>query len=215
MEFGETTRDCPPGHAVNDGPHLTITGASHGFFSSCGASVGFLTRYDGELREPLVRRQGSQVSMRVARGSASWLSSHGRGLGPRDAFKKDSRGLSRGAAGNPRFPRLLLGTLGNFQGASERRGILRNWRGLSGLHWVWRNGRGPHLEGRQAPQASSAFRTPTAGSLQRNIRSRTHAYVRSLRPCSDSSATPSFPSQPEGKIGLPRANPRGRLRSPS
>ena len=23
------------------------------------------------------------------------------------------------------------------------------------------------------------------------------------------------PSQPEGKIGLPRANPRGRLRSPS
>ena len=26
-----------------------------------------------------------------------------------------------------------------------------------------------------------------------------------------SSATPSFPSQPEGKIGLPRANPRGRL----
>ena len=33
----------------------------------------------------------------------------------------------------------------------------------------------------------------------------------SLRPCSDSSATPSFPSQPEGKIGLPRANPRGRL----
>ena len=26
---------------------------------------------------------------------------------------------------------------------------------------------------------------------------------------------PSFPSQPEGKIGLPRANPRGRLRSPS
>ena len=27
-----------------------------------------------------MRRQGSQVSMRVARGSASWLSSHGRGL---------------------------------------------------------------------------------------------------------------------------------------
>ena len=28
-------------------------------------------------------------------------------------------------------------------------------------------------------------------------------------------SAPSFPSQPEGKIGLPRANPRGRLRSPS
>ena len=33
--------------------------------------------------------------------------------------------------------------------------------------------------------------------------------------CSDASATPGFPSQPEGKIGLPRANPRGMLRSPS
>ena len=37
-----------------------------------------LPRHDEDLREPLVRRQGSQVSMRVARGSASWLSSHGR-----------------------------------------------------------------------------------------------------------------------------------------
>ena len=27
-------------------------------------------RHDEDLREPLVRRQGSQVSMRVARGSA-------------------------------------------------------------------------------------------------------------------------------------------------
>ena len=83
-------------------------------FSSCGASVRFLTRCDGKLREPFVWHQGSQVSMRVARGSASWLSSHGRGLGPRDALKKDSRGLSRVAAGNPRFPRLLQGTIGNF-----------------------------------------------------------------------------------------------------
>ena len=49
---------------------------------------GFLARHDEDLREPLVRSQGSQVSMRVARGSASWLSSHGRGLGPRDALKK-------------------------------------------------------------------------------------------------------------------------------
>ena len=63
-----------------------------------------------------MRRQGSQVSMGEARGSASLLSSPGRGLGPRDALKKDSRGLSQGAAGNPRFPRLLPGTLGNFPG---------------------------------------------------------------------------------------------------
>ena len=41
-------------------------------FSSCGVIVGFLTRYDGELREPLLWRQGSQVSLRVARGCVSF-----------------------------------------------------------------------------------------------------------------------------------------------
>ena len=49
--------------------------------SGCGARGGFLTRHDEDLREPLVRRQGSQVSMRVARGSTSWHSSHWRGRG--------------------------------------------------------------------------------------------------------------------------------------
>ena len=38
-------------------------------FSSGGPSVRFLTRYDGEVSEPLVGRQGSRVSMRVARGA--------------------------------------------------------------------------------------------------------------------------------------------------
>ena len=41
--------------------------------------VRFLTRCDGKLREPFMWRQGSQVSMYVARGSALLLSSHGRG----------------------------------------------------------------------------------------------------------------------------------------
>ena len=45
-------------------------------------SVRFLTRYDGEVSEPLVGRQGSRVSMRVARGSASLLPSRGRGGPP-------------------------------------------------------------------------------------------------------------------------------------
>ena len=36
-------------------PHLGV----------CGARGGFLPRHDEDLREPLVRRQGSQVSMRV------------------------------------------------------------------------------------------------------------------------------------------------------
>ena len=39
-----------------------------GVSSSRGARGGFLPRHDEDLREPLVRRQGSQVSTRVARG---------------------------------------------------------------------------------------------------------------------------------------------------
>src|SRR5574341_793575 len=81
-------------------------GGISGLFSSGGPSVRFLTRYDGEVSEPLVGRQGSRVSMRVARGSASLLPSHGRGIWPRDVLKKVSRGLSRVEAGNPGFPRL-------------------------------------------------------------------------------------------------------------
>ena len=62
-----------------------------------------LTRQDDDLREPLVRCQGSQVSVHVARGSASWLSSHGRGLGPPEvgvAFQAPpgSQDSSRGEA---------------------------------------------------------------------------------------------------------------------
>ena len=74
-----------------------------GVSSSFGARGGFLMRQDQDLREPLVRSQGSQVSMRVARGSASSLSSHGRGLGPQHGLKKDSLGFSRVALGNPLF----------------------------------------------------------------------------------------------------------------
>ena len=91
-------------------------GGTSWLFSSCGASVGFLTRFDGELREPLMWRQGSQVSIRVARGSMALLSSHGRGTGPQDALKKDSRGLSRVAAGNPGFPQLVPVTSRSFSG---------------------------------------------------------------------------------------------------
>ena len=97
-------------------PSAREDGAVSGVSSNCGAQGGFLPRHDEDLREHLLQCQGSQVSMRVAKGSASWFSSHGSGLGPRDALTKDSRGLSRRAAGNPRFPCLLPGTLGNFPG---------------------------------------------------------------------------------------------------
>ena len=62
----------------------------------------FLSSYDGELREPLVWPQGIPVSIRVVRGSAAMLSSHGMGIGPQDTLKVESRGLSGVAARNPR-----------------------------------------------------------------------------------------------------------------
>ena len=58
--------------------------------------------------------QGSTVSMQVARGSAALPSSQGRGIGPQDALKGESRGLFRGVAGNPGFPRLVTLTSGSF-----------------------------------------------------------------------------------------------------
>ena len=54
--------------------------------------------------------------MRVARRSASLLSSHCRGIRPQDVLKKDSQGLSRVVAGNPGFPRLVPVTSWSFSG---------------------------------------------------------------------------------------------------
>src|SRR5574338_288493 len=95
-------------------PSSLDDGGISGLFSSGGPSVRFLTRYDGEVSEPLLGRQGSRVSMRVARGCPSLLPSHGRGLWPRDVLKKVSRGLSQVEAGNPGFPRLVQVTSGGF-----------------------------------------------------------------------------------------------------
>ena len=114
LHFGERARDCSPGHAGKEVPSHREDGGVSGVSSSCGARGSFLARHGEDLREPLVRRHGSQVSLRVARRSGLWLSSNGRGLGPQDALKRDSRGLSRVVAGKSRFPRLLAGTLGNF-----------------------------------------------------------------------------------------------------
>ena len=76
----------------------------------------FLTRCDGKLREPFVWRQGSQVSMRMVRGSTSLLSRYGTGIGPQDTLKKDSQGLSQNAAENPGFTRLVPVTAESFSG---------------------------------------------------------------------------------------------------
>ena len=52
----------------------------------------------------------------MVRGSAALLSSHGREIRPQNALKKNSGDLSRVAAGNPGFPRLVPVTSGSFSG---------------------------------------------------------------------------------------------------
>ena len=94
-------------------PHLVMTGAYRGFSRAAVPEWGFRRGTTGGLRETLFRSQGSQVSMRMAMGSGSLLSSHGRGIGLQDA-PKDSQGLSRVAAGNPGFPGLEPVTSGTF-----------------------------------------------------------------------------------------------------
>ena len=74
------------------------------FSLSFGGKCGFLPNSDGKLRERLVLPQRSPVSIRVVRGSAGFLSSHGRGIGPQLALKGKSRGLSLVVAGNFGFP---------------------------------------------------------------------------------------------------------------
>ena len=83
-------------------------------FTSADNRLSTQMKATGEVSEPLVGRQGSRLSMRVARGSASLLLSHGRGIWPRDVLKKVSRGLSRVEAGKPGFPGLVQVTSGGF-----------------------------------------------------------------------------------------------------
>ena len=54
--------------------------------------------------------------MHVWRGSASLLSSHGRGIGPQEALKNDSQGLSPVAVGNPGFHQLVPEISGSLSG---------------------------------------------------------------------------------------------------
>ena len=116
VEFAEKTRDGSSGHAGNESPHLAMTGSS-GDFSRDAAPVWVFSR--GTTASSGSHSCGARevmFPMRVARGSASLLSSHGRGIGPQDVLKKDSRGLSRVEARKPGVPGLVPQTAGSFSG---------------------------------------------------------------------------------------------------
>ena len=114
MKFLEGTRDCSLGPAGKEWPHLAMTGESCGFSRIVMGSLGFLSNYDRIVSGPLVLPLGSPVSIQVARGSTGLLSNHGRVIGPQFVLKGESRGLSRVAAGNFGFPRVVTVTAGSF-----------------------------------------------------------------------------------------------------
>ena len=113
------------------------------FLSSCVASVGFLTRYDGDLREPLVRRQGSQVSRRVSRGARHCFRVMVGVSGSRCVEEGLSKSFS-GCGRKPCVPSTCAGDLCELLRVSLRnQGYCGVGRGLSGLHQVWCNKRAP------------------------------------------------------------------------
>ena len=62
-------------HRCAKGPHIGLRGEFPGVSRVSTGNLGFLSSYDGDLRDPLVLPQESQVSIRVARGLSGFLSS--------------------------------------------------------------------------------------------------------------------------------------------
>ena len=91
-----------------------MTEESRVFSRVAAGSLGFLTSYDGKLRDPPVLPKRSPVSIRVVLRNGGLLLSHGRGIGRQFAEKQESQGLSRVAAGNLGVPRVARVTSGNF-----------------------------------------------------------------------------------------------------
>ena len=142
------------------GPHLVLTGLPPGLSRVAAGGVRFLSRYHGELREPLVLPQGSQVSIRVGKVSARVLWSHGRGIRPQFAWKGESQGVSRLAAGSVGSLELPRGPEGASHVVSGNSGILLSCDGPLGVP----------LKLVQATRASSRVEVENSGFLSSSDR---------------------------------------------
>ena len=80
--------------AAEKGPHLTLMGESPGFSRVQVGSLGFLSSCDGDLTDPLVLPQESEVSIPVARGLSGFLSSWCKGIGPHLVLRMEPQGSS-------------------------------------------------------------------------------------------------------------------------
>ena len=140
-------------------PHLTLKGKSRGLSQVAAGGLGFLSRYHGELREPLVLPQESQVSIRVVRasrecsgvtGGRSGLLSHGRG----------NIHVCRVAAGSVRSLEFPRGPEGASHVVSGKSGILLSCERPLGIP----------LELVQATKASFRFKAENSEFLSSSYR---------------------------------------------
>ena len=149
------------------GPHLALMGESRGLSQVAAGGLGFLSRYHGELRQPLVLPQGSQVSFQVARVSTGVLWSHGRGIRPQFTWKRDSQAVSRvaaGSVGSLKFPR---GPERASHVVSGKSGILLSCEGPLWIPLELVQATTLHLELRRYTQGSSPALTGISRSLWR------------------------------------------------
>ena len=94
LKFGEGALDCSLGPAATKGLMSRGRGNLLVLLELRWGGLRFLCRYPRELREPLVLPQGSQVSIRVAKGSAVLLWIIGRGIRSQIACNARSQGVS-------------------------------------------------------------------------------------------------------------------------
>ena len=98
-------QDCSS-HCSGIRPHLTLRGESHFFFfffiRVAAGSFGFLSSCNGNLRESLRFNRGSQVGLRVARGTSVFCSCC-RGIGPHLELMRETQGSFQVATGISEF----------------------------------------------------------------------------------------------------------------
>ena len=118
LQFGERTRDCSPGHAGKEGPHLVMTGVSGGI---SGAASRVATRISWS---PLSGFKGVQPPLQFGERTRDCSPGQAGKEGPQLARTGASQGFPRAAA-----------PVGVFsQGTTRISGASRAAPGKPGLH---------------------------------------------------------------------------------
>ena len=137
-----------------------VDGEISWFVLSCSGRLGIPLQIPLGTQGASRVASGSQVLIRVARVSAGVLWSHGRGIKPQFAWKGESQGVSRVAAGSVGSLELPRGPEGASHVVSGKSGILLSYEGCLGIP----------LESVEATRASSRVEVGNSGFLSSSDR---------------------------------------------